>query len=167
VARHCSAAAVSAYSQCQYARPALLAAIRDTSGALTAVEITYLAANGLRARDLRLARKTIGTVPPSSAIRIDGAAPEMLVAEGFFTTLSASERFDLPGWALMSERNLRTWIAPEGVRSVLIAADRGTVGAAAAEVLAERLAAQKVAAHIEFPPEPFGDWNEWGQAQGR
>jgi hypothetical protein len=165
VVRHCSAAAVSAYGQSTFARPALLAAIQDGRGALTAVEVTYLAANGQRARDLRLARKTIGPVPPNSAIRIDGAAPEMLVAEGFFTTLSATERFSLPGWALMSERNLRTWIAPEGVRSVVIAADRGSVGAGAAKVLAARLAAQDVRARIEFPPEPFGDWNEWGQAQ--
>ena len=57
----------------------------------------------------------------------------MLVGEGFFTTLSASECFALPGWALMSTRNLRGWSPPEGVRSVLIAADRGKDGEASAE----------------------------------
>ena len=52
----------------------------------------------------------------------------MLVGEGVFTTLSATERFGLPGWALLSTRNLRAWSPPEGVRSILIAADRGKDG---------------------------------------
>jgi putative DNA primase/helicase len=93
-------------------------------------------------------------------VRIDPSAPEMLVAEGFFTTLSASECFALPGWALMSTRNLRSWSAPEGVRSVLIAADRGKDGEASAEILRRRLAGQGVRGQIALPPEPHGDWNE-------
>ena len=92
--------------------PALIAAIRDTDGALTGVEVTYLAANGQRAVDLRLARKTVGLVPGGCAVRLDPAAPEMLVAEGVFTALSASEWFGLPAWALMSTRNLRAWTPP-------------------------------------------------------
>ena len=38
----------------------------------------------------------------------------MLVGEGVFTTLSASEWFGLPAWALMSTRNLRAWSPPAG-----------------------------------------------------
>ncbi len=141
-------------------RPALLVGVSDADGAFTAVEVTYLAANGRRAMDLRLSRKTVGPVPPGTAARIDPAAPEMLVAEGFFTTLSASECFGLPGWALMSTRNLRSWSAPEGVRSVLIAADRGKDGEASAETLRLRLVRQGVRSQVALPPEPHGDWNE-------
>jgi len=160
VARHNSEAPVSAYGEGRLRRPALLVAISDASGAFTAVEVTYLAPNGRRALDLRLSRKTVGAVPPGTAARIDPAAPEMLVAEGFFTTLSASECFALPGWALMSTRNLRSWSAPEGVRSVLIAADRGKDGEASAEILRQRLARQGVHSQVALPPEPHGDWNE-------
>ena len=84
----------------------------------------------------------------------------MLVAEGVFTALSATERFALPGWALLSTRNLKSWSAPDGVRSVLIAADRGKDGEASAEILAARLRRQGVAPTIALPPEPHGDWNE-------
>jgi hypothetical protein len=160
VARHHSDAPVSAYGYDRLRRPALLVGVTDALGVFTAVEVTYLAPNGRRAIDLRLSRKTVGPVPPGTAVRIDPSAPEMLVAEGFFTTLSASECFALPGWALMSTRNLRSWSAPEGVRSVLIAADRGKDGEASAEILRRRLAGQGVRGQIALPPEPHGDWNE-------
>ena len=128
---------------------------------MTAVEVTYLAPNGRRAEDLRLPRKTVGPAPNGCAVRLDPAAPEMLVAEGVFTTLSATEWFGLPGWALLSTRNLRAWSPPQGVRSVLIAADRGKDGEASAEMLRARLSEAGLAATVAPPPEPWGDWNEW------
>jgi putative DNA primase/helicase len=167
VLRHNAEAPVSAYRKTGYHRPALLAAIRDAEGRFTAVEVTYLLPNGRRAEDLHLPRKTVGLAPGGCAVRLDPAAEAMVVAEGVFTTLSASERFGLPGWALMSTRNLRAWSAPAGVRSVLIAADRGVDGEASAAVLRARLEADEVAATIALPPAPFGDWNEWALAVGR
>ncbi len=164
--RHCSEAPVSAYGGGGHRRPALLAGVQDAGGDFTAVEVTYLAPNGQRVADLRLPRKTVGPAPGGCAVRLDPAEPEMLVAEGVFTTLSATEWFGLPGWALMSTRNLRVWTPPEGVRSVLVAADRGSDGEASAERLRGRLTNQGVAASIALPPAPFGDWNEWSCAQG-
>jgi putative DNA primase/helicase len=160
VLRHGGQTPVSAYAASRHHRPALLAAISDKDGVFTAVEATYLAANGRRALDLRLSRKTVGPSPGSCAVRIDVAAPQMLVAEGLFTTLSASARFALPAWALMSTRNLRHWRPPEGVRQVLIAADRGADGEASAEQLRAGLAAAGLKARVALPPEGFGDWNE-------
>ena len=160
VVRHSGQAPVSAYGDDRLRRPALLVAISTASGAFTAVEVTYLTAGARRASDLRLPRKTVGPVPAGTAARLDPAATEMLVAEGVFTTLSASECFGLPAWALMSTRNLRSWTAPEGVRSVLIAADRGKDGEASAEVLRLRLVRRGVRARIALPPEGVGDWNE-------
>lgn len=167
VLRHNAEAAVAAYRGGGYARPALLAAIQEASGDFTAVEVTYLAADGQRASDLRLPRKTVGPAPGGCAVRLDPAAEAMLVGEGVFTTLSATERFGLPGWALLSTRNLRAWAPPEGVRSVLIAADRGKDGEASAARLQGRLSAGGVEASIALPPAPFGDWNEWSDHQRR
>jgi hypothetical protein len=161
--RHNHEASVAAYRQSRYRRPALLAGIRTPEGQLTAVEITYLTPSGRRAEDLRLPRKTVGAAPSGCAVRLDPAAPEMLVAEGVFTTLSATEWFGLPGWALLSTRSLRAWSPPDGVRSVLIAADRGKDGEASAEVLRARLLATGLAATVALPPAPFGDWNEWAE----
>lgn len=167
VLRHNPEAPVSAYRRGGYARQALLAGIQAPDGALTAVEVTYLTPQGRRASDLRLARKTVGPAPGGCAVRLDPAADEMLVGEGVFTALSASEWFGLPAWALMSTRNLRVWCAPEGVRSVLIAADRGKDGEASAEVLRARLLDAGVSVTIAVPPGSYGDWNEWSVAQGR
>lgn len=166
VLRHGAETPVSAYRCGGYARPALLAAIHTADGVLTAVEVTYLTPQGRRATDLRLARKTVGVSPSGCAIRLDPVGERMLVAEGVFTTRSASERFDLPGWALGSTRNLRVWRPPVGVRSVLIAADRGLDGEASAETLRSGLVRGGVAASIALPPEPYGDWNEWAVARG-
>lgn len=158
---------VSAYRPGRQMRPALLAGIQDAEGRLSAVEVTYLAPSGRRASDLKLSRKTVGLAPGGCAVRLDPAETEMLVAEGVFTALSASEWFGLPAWALMSTRNVRVWTPPEGVRSVLIAADRGTDGEMSAERLRGRLVAAGVAASLALPPQPYGDWNEWSEAQQR
>ena len=152
---------VSAYRTGGPTRPALLAGIRAPDGTIVAVEITYLAPNGRRAMDLRLPRKTVGVAPGGCAVHLDPAADAMLVGEGVFTTRSASEWFGLAGWALLSTRNLRVWSPPAGVRSLLIAADRGADGVASAERLRVRMTATGVAARVALPPEPFGDWNDW------
>ena len=141
-------------------RPALVVAIRDAGGALTGIEATYLRANGRRADELRIPRKHIGHVPAGCAVRIDPAAADMLVAEGFVTALSARARFGLPAWALLSTRNLRSWSAPRDVRSVLIAGDNGADGRRSASVLAERLEVQGVRTRLAFPDARYGDWND-------
>jgi hypothetical protein len=159
--RHHPAVPFSVYAQPPgVTGPALLAAIKDPAGVLTAVEITYLDLNGNRALRPRLSRKTVGLVPLGSAVRLDPAAAAMLVAEGVATTLSASERFALPGWALLSTRNLRAWSPPDGVASVLVAGDRGPDGEASAGRLVGRLRRMGVAAEPALPPAPFSDWNE-------
>ncbi|WP_296173571.1 toprim domain-containing protein [uncultured Brevundimonas sp.] len=153
----------SVYRPGRRAGRAMMTGIRSSLGDLTAVELTYLATNGQVASGLRLPRKTVGQVPAGSAVRLRPAAARMLVAEGVVTTLSAMERFDLPGWALMSAGNLSRWQAPDHVSTVLIAGDRGRAGETAAMRLAERLERDGVEAILAFPPPPSGDWNEAAQ----
>lgn len=163
--RHHGEVPVAVYHPGRIRRPALLAGIQDAAGRYVAVEITYLAANGRRAHDLRLPRKTVGVSPPGCAVRLDPAEPELLVGEGVFTTRAASEWFGLPAWALQSTRNLRVWSPPDGVRSVLIAGDRGKDGEASAEMLRTRLVAAGVAASVALPPAPHRQWDEWSNLQ--
>lgn len=158
--RHHGLAPLSVYRPGGATRPALLAAVRDPEGAVSAVEITYLGPGGRRAVDVRLSRKTVGVIPPSSAVRLDPWGPDLLVAEGVFTALSARRRFGLPAWALLSTSNLRSWSPPPDVRSVLIAADRGPDGEASARILAKALRALGIQTRIVLPPAPHGDWNE-------
>jgi len=162
-----SAAPLSVYRPGAARRPALLAAVTAPDGSLTAVEISYLTPNGQRARDLRLARKTIGAVPAGAAVRLDPAGAQLLVAEGVFTALSAGERFGLPAWALMGAGGLARWSAPAAVRRVLIAADRGQAGEEAAWRLTGRLRKAGVRTEVALPPPPHGDWNEVAQEAWR
>src|SRR3989344_1063022 len=141
-------------------RPALIARISDADDRLTAVELTYLEINGLLAAGLLLARKTVGQVPPGAAVRLSPAAENMLVGEGVVTTLSAMDRFGLPGWALTAANNLAVWSPPACVRRVLIAADRGEAGEAAATRLRRRLVRDGLDVEVSWPEPPFGDWNE-------
>ncbi len=162
--RHHGAVRAAIYDDRGPFRPALVAGVQAADGVICAVEVTYLAADGGRAR-LRLPRKVVGVLPPGSAVRLDPAAPRMLVAEGVFSALSASERLGLPAWALLSTSNLRSWAPPGGVLSVLIAADRGLDGERSARVLAGRLTDLGVGVEVRWPPAPFGDWNEAASAR--
>lgn len=153
-------APTSVYRPGGSARPALIARISDADDRLTAVELTYLDPNGLPATGLRLGRKTVGQVPPGAAVRLSPAATEMLVGEGVVTTLSAMDRFRLPGWALMAANNLAAWTPPAGVRRVLVAADRGRAGEGAAARLRRRLMRDGLDVRVTCPGSPFGDWNE-------
>lgn len=160
------AAPVSVFRQTGLTCPALIAAIRTPDDAISAVEIAYLDPDGRAAHGLRLPRKMVGSSPVGVAVRLSPPDVEMVVGEGVATTLSAMARFELSGWALLSAGNLARWSPPAGVRSVLIAGDRGRAGEAAAAELCARLRAEGTAAQVRLPPAPFGDWNEAG-AVGR
>lgn len=162
--RHLAQTPISVYRPCAWTQPALIARISDGDDRLTAVELTYLDPNGRLAAGLHLKRKTVGHVPPGASVRLTPAAEEMLVGEGVATTLSAIERFGLPGWALLAANNLVAWSPPPGVRRVLIAADRGAVGEGAALRLLRRLRRDGIQARTVCPEPPFGDWNEVAMA---
>ncbi len=158
--RHHPGAPLSVYRERSSTRPALIAGVVTPQGRLTAVELTYLGISGGLALDLKLPRKSVGLLPPGSAVRLAEAAETLLVAEGVMTTLSAMAWFALPGWALMAVRNLEAWSPPPMVRRVVIAGDRGAAGEAAAERLRGRLCGQGLNAEVRLPGAAFGDWNE-------
>jgi hypothetical protein len=158
--RHHPGVAAAVYADQGPRRPALLAAIQEPEhGELVGVELTYLSPGGARA-PIAVPRKTIGLRPAGAAIQLAPAAPRLLVGEGVFSCLSASEVFGLPAWALMSVGNLRRWRPPPEVRFVLIAGDRGLAGEASATQLVRALREKGVQCAVRLPEEPHGDWNE-------
>lgn len=165
--RHHGAAPLGVYRASGPARPALLAAITAPSGRLTAVEVTYLAPGGARDLRLRTPRKTVGVIPPGSGVRLARPAATLLVGEGVMSVLSASEALGLPGWALLSAHNLAAWTPPAGVGRVVIAADRGACGEAAAVRLLRRLRRLDVEAIVAPPPGEAEDWNAWATGKRR
>jgi hypothetical protein len=140
-------------------RPALLAEIRDAADGFAGVEVTYLADDG-RTAEVTVPRKTVGGRPAGSAVRLDPVAAEMIVGEGVFSCLSASQVLGLPVWALLAVGNLCRWSVPPGVVSVVIAADRGVPGERGAAILARRLECLGLATAVRPPPAGFADWND-------
>lgn len=154
------AAPISAYRTRGATLRALMTRISNADGNTAGVELTYLDAAARQAVHLAVSRKTVGCVPSGAAVRLRPSQERMLVAEGVITTLSAMRWFNMPGWALLSAGNLAAWTPPPDVRSVVIAADRGLAGEAAARRLKHRLAALGLAVEMRLPPPGCGDWND-------
>lgn len=166
VLRHHSRMPVSVYApHSRHHLPALMALIEMPDGRATAIEVTYLDAQGRRASALRVPRKTIGRVPEGACVQLDPWAPHMLVGEGFITALSASEILALPCAALLGAGNLRFWKAPAGVEHVTIAADRGLAGERSAKDLSVSLADEGIVVDVALPILPFEDFNQMAQAR--
>ena len=165
--RHHSGAPSAIYAWHGLRRPALLAAVSNAEGDLCAVEVTYLDSQARRSGEIAVSRKTFGVLPSGCAVRLDTPGAELLVGEGVFTTLSASGHFDQPAWAMLSAGDMRTWRPPQGVRRVIIAADRGIEGERSAEVLKRRLASVGVSVRTVWPKVPANDWNDACVSVGR
>ncbi|NDC57680.1 MAG: toprim domain-containing protein [Alphaproteobacteria bacterium] len=91
------------------------------------------------------------------------AEPDLVVAEGRETALSAAAVFGVPAWAALSATDLAEFTPPVIVKRLIIAADRDAPGLDAAEKLATRLA-ERLEVSIR-PPDDFEDWNAAAMAQ--
>lgn len=140
--------------------PALINAISAPDGSLQGLNLTYLNPKTADRRRKGVQKLMIGRFM-GGAVRTAPAGEELLVAEGYETTLSASRRFSLPGWALLGERNFYAWEPPQGVKSLLIAADNNRAGQAGAEFLADRAEALGIRTRIETPTDVGFDWNDY------
>ncbi len=117
--------------------PAMVAAVRDVAGNLTAVHRTYLAAPGVKAA-IDPPRATLGSVA-GGTVRLWPVAAELVVGEGIETSLAAAHLLHLPAWAAVSAGNMaETMKLPAEVRAVVIAADHDPPGIKAARAAAAR-----------------------------
>lgn len=161
---HGSAVPVSAYSaECRYVHPALMVKLEDERGKARGLELHYLSGDGTLNRRLNIPRKTIGNYFEGWRAQIDDDAEEMVIATGFFSTLSASRHFELPCVSLLSDKNLRHWRPKPITRSLVIAADNDKPCLAAAAELVENLRPYGLKVRIEVPPAGYNDFNDWEQ----
>lgn len=141
--------------------PALLAAVRDVSGALKGIQRTWLAPSGVKAR-LADPRRSLGHLHGHSVwLRHDDTlrhgGPEyhsgfLLIGEGVETVLSLRDA--IPATALvaaLSASHLAGFILPQHVRHLFIARDNDPAGIRAARKLATRAADRGIAVTILRP----------------
>lgn len=145
-------------------RPALIAAITDLEGTLQGVHITLLSACGQGKALVQTPRRIVGRLSGGAVRLADGdVTGEWIVAEGLETALSASDALALPAWSALNAGNLARFTPPQGLTRLLIAADRGLAGDAAAATLAHRMAAQDLPTEVLYAPGGDQDWNDWAR----
>ncbi|MDP4025755.1 toprim domain-containing protein [Methylobacterium sp. NEAU 140] len=119
--------------------PALLAAVTDLSGGVTAVGRTWLAADGRGKAELPKPRRVLGNLF-GHGVRFPGTASDLLVAgEGVETVLSIHRLMPaVPHVAALSAGHLGALILPPGLRHLYIARDADEAGERGAAILRRR-----------------------------
>lgn len=157
--------------------PAMLSAVRDSDGRLVTVHRTFLTPDGWKApiaTPKRLMALPEGSTISGAAIRLGKPEDVLCIAEGVETALSVMCGTGYPCWAAISANGMKDVWIPEGVKTVLIFADkdRTKTGAEAAETLRARLAQEgRLAVIVQIADEiPEGakglDWNDILRAKG-
>ena len=141
--------------------PAMLARVQDADGNSVAIHRTYLTVDGQKA-SVPTVKKIIGSLPPSSTVRLSEPGSTLGVAEGIETALAAFQQFRVPTWAAISAGGLEKWMPPAGTERAVIFGDndKSYTGQAAAFVLAKRLTASGIEAEVKIPEVPGNDWND-------
>lgn len=133
--------------------PVMLAAVRDVSGQLVTLHRTLLTSDGHKAGvnvPKRLMRLPEGRTITGCAIRFGEPHEVLALAEGIETALSVVVATGLPCWACICAHGLEAVEIPDGVREVLIFADkdRSNTGQCAAEKVACRLQSQGITVRV-------------------
>jgi putative DNA primase/helicase len=145
--------------------PALVSAIRNPKGELTAVLRTYLTSRGEKAAVLH-PKKILGSGIKGGFIPL--AVPDdygkIGIAEGVETALSVTRLTQTPCIAVQSCWNLRHFTPPEGVKRVVFFADNDVSFAGQREAFNAaydlKLRNPKLSVDVQLPPEKGRDWND-------
>lgn len=140
---------------------ALLATVMDIDGVLASLHVTYIDKDG-RKLSTHPPRKLLGKLEGHRGCAVPlmrPNGPELAIAEGIETALSAYKVGGKPTWAALNTALLAKFEPPPSVHRLHIYADRDAAGLEAAIHLREHLEGRcDVETHI--PPAPFGDWND-------
>jgi putative DNA primase/helicase len=165
-AAHPSGAALRFLPRCRNTEterelPAMLAAARDpTTGALRAVHRTWITPDGRKAA-LAAPKKSLGPIG-GAAILIHAPEPglPLVAAEGVETALGAVALLGAPGWCAVAAGNMAALRLPDDVRDLILAADPGDAGEAAARQAARRWRIEGRRVRIALPDDPTADFND-------
>lgn len=138
--------------------PAMVAAIQNSSRAITAIQRTYLTSDCSRKAGVHPPKMSLGPFE-DGAVRLAHVGEVLGLSEGIETALSAMQLHDVPVWAACGSRMHRVAL-PDGVREVHVFADNGVPGRLAAEKAADRFTRDGRRVLLRFPPDRFGDWND-------
>jgi len=141
--------------------PAVVSAIRDASGMITAVHSIHLSADGSK---LDADPRRCWGAARGGAIRLDDPPFEtVFVTEGVedgFAVRAALATEKSAVWAAPSASFLHLVNFPQEVRRVVICADNDDAGREASERLKARLLSERRRVRICLPPNESADWSD-------
>jgi DNA primase len=145
--------------------PAMVSAAQGPDGKFVGIHRTYLIPDGrgkARVSDPKLA---LGSCPGKS-VRLAAAGEALGIAEGIETGLSAMQMYGDPVWCACGS-NLAGVVIPDTVKHVIIYADNGDAGSAAAEKAADTFYSQGRKVTKVRPVDGYDDFNDYLQAQAK
>ena len=145
-------------------KPAVVCAVQDGRGRVTAVQRIYLRPDGLAKTDVEPRKPTLGPMG-DGAVRMGPAGRTLGLAEGPETALGAQQIFSLPVWCACGASRMKRIAIPAVVRVVYVFADAGKPGIDAAIETTEALEHRGYQTVIQAPKE--GDWNDAVAAEAR
>ncbi len=133
-------------------KPALIAAVRDNKGALIAIHRTFLDAPGVKA-DMKSPKRALATTRNGAVYFCSSKNADCLViAEGIETALSLKTCFPAANLAaVLSAGNMQNFAPPAKYSRIVIAADAGKAGHAAAHALKAKLQSEGLKVCIITP----------------
>jgi DNA primase len=142
--------------------PCLVAALSDDAGKATAVLRTYLKPDGSAKAAVDPPRMFAGR-PRDCAVRLGPAGSVLAVSEGIETALSAMDIFEIPVWVSCGTSRLHKLAIPAATTKVVVYADNGLPGEAAADRARKAYAGSGRKVEVHYPPAWAGDWNSFAQ----
>lgn len=136
----------------------MIAAVQGPDRTVAAVHRTFSRPGGGGKAQVTTPKMALGPIS-NGAVRLAPAAADLGLAEGIETALSAMQLFGTPCWAALGSRLDRIAL-PDIVRHVVLYADNGVNGVAAAQKAIEAFTGRDRKVTLMLPPEGFGDWND-------
>ena len=112
--------------------PAIIAAIRTSQGAISAIQRVFVRADGLGKAAVAEPKLSLGPLG-DGAVHLAAASEVLALCEGWEPGLSALQLYGLPVWASLGASRMHRVRLPEIVRKVVIFADNDEAGRKAAE----------------------------------
>jgi hypothetical protein len=141
--------------------PTLIAGVQAADGAFAAISITFLCADGSDKASVDPIRKVFGILR-TGTVRLGPAGKDLVLCEGVETGLSIAQACpELAVWCALSASNLPHVAIPQGVSTVIIAADADAAGEAAAADAARHLMRTGRSVRIAHTGRPGQDFNDF------
>jgi len=150
------------FGKCVLSFPAMVARLRDLSGELVGLHVTYVLDGAKAVGDNSKKMHSVGKgALRGAAVRLYEATDRVALTEGIENALAVRIATGWPVWAATSAGLLRSVQLPPSVREVSIWPDGDKVGVDAAIALVHRLLREGREVRLAIPPRPGMDALDW------